>query len=112
MDFETAVGERIPILSILLNNFCMTIELKFMPISTQKMPALGPPMNARLREALVNPWLATLVSFARATALFVGVAGCILCPLPTAEGRRQNASRRFGRRRWSVCRSCWFALRQ
>jgi acetolactate synthase-1/2/3 large subunit len=36
MDFETAVRERIPILSILLNNFCMAIELKVMPVSTQK----------------------------------------------------------------------------
>jgi thiamine pyrophosphate-dependent acetolactate synthase large subunit-like protein len=39
MDFETAVRERIPILSILLNNFCMAIELKFMPLSTQKYRA-------------------------------------------------------------------------
>ena len=39
MDFETAVRERIPILSILLNNFCMAIELKFMPIATQKYRA-------------------------------------------------------------------------
>src|SRR6185437_9431049 len=36
MDFETAVRERIPILSILLNNFSMAIELKVMPISTDK----------------------------------------------------------------------------
>ena len=36
MDFETAVRERIPILSILLNNFSMAIELKVMPISTEK----------------------------------------------------------------------------
>ena len=36
MDFETAVRERIPILSILLNNFSMAIELKIMPISTEK----------------------------------------------------------------------------
>jgi len=36
MDFETAVRERIPILSILLNNFCMAIELKPMPVSTEK----------------------------------------------------------------------------
>jgi acetolactate synthase-1/2/3 large subunit len=36
MDFETAVRERIPILSILLNNFCMAIELKIMPVSTEK----------------------------------------------------------------------------
>ena len=34
MDFETAVRERIPILSILLNNFCMAIELRVMPEST------------------------------------------------------------------------------
>ena len=36
MDFETAVRERIPILSILLNNFSMAIELPDMPISTEK----------------------------------------------------------------------------
>ncbi len=39
MDFETAVRERIPILSILFNNFCMAIELKVMPISTEKYRA-------------------------------------------------------------------------
>ena len=36
MDMETAVREKIPILSILLNNFCMAIELKVMPVSTEK----------------------------------------------------------------------------
>jgi acetolactate synthase-1/2/3 large subunit len=36
MDFETAVRERIPILSILLNNFSMAIELPFMRVSTEK----------------------------------------------------------------------------
>jgi thiamine pyrophosphate-dependent acetolactate synthase large subunit-like protein len=36
MDFETAVRERIPILSVLLNNFSMAIELKVMPVSTDK----------------------------------------------------------------------------
>jgi acetolactate synthase-1/2/3 large subunit len=36
MDFETAVRERIPILSVLLNNFSMAIELKVMPVATQK----------------------------------------------------------------------------
>jgi acetolactate synthase-1/2/3 large subunit len=36
MDFETAVRERIPILSILLNNFSMAIELKVMPVSTEQ----------------------------------------------------------------------------
>src|ERR1700730_7221475 len=36
MDFETAVRERIPILSILFNNFSMAIELKVMAVATQK----------------------------------------------------------------------------
>ena len=36
MDFETAVRERIPILSILLNNFSMAIELKIMQVATEK----------------------------------------------------------------------------
>ena len=36
MDFETAVRERIPILSCLMNNFSMAIELKVMPVSTEK----------------------------------------------------------------------------
>lgn len=36
MDFETAVREKIPILSILLNNFCMAIELPIMRVATEK----------------------------------------------------------------------------
>jgi thiamine pyrophosphate-dependent acetolactate synthase large subunit-like protein len=36
MDFETAVRERIPILSILLNNFSMAIELPVMKVATEK----------------------------------------------------------------------------
>lgn len=36
MDFETAVRERVPILSILLNNFSMALELKVMALSTEK----------------------------------------------------------------------------
>jgi acetolactate synthase-1/2/3 large subunit len=36
MDFETAARERIPILSILLNNFSMAIELGVMPVSTER----------------------------------------------------------------------------
>ena len=33
MDFETAVRERIPILTMLLNNFSMAIELDVMPVA-------------------------------------------------------------------------------
>ncbi|UIY31947.1 thiamine pyrophosphate-dependent enzyme (plasmid) [Neorhizobium galegae] len=36
MDFETAVRERLPILSILLNNFSMAMELPIMKVSTEK----------------------------------------------------------------------------
>jgi thiamine pyrophosphate-dependent acetolactate synthase large subunit-like protein len=39
MDFETAVRERLPILSILLNNFSMAIELPVMPKATEKYRA-------------------------------------------------------------------------
>ncbi|MEO6388063.1 MAG: thiamine pyrophosphate-requiring protein [Croceibacterium sp.] len=35
MDFETAVRERLPILSILLNNSAMAIELPVMPVATR-----------------------------------------------------------------------------
>ncbi len=38
-DFETAVRERLPILSILLNNSSMAIELKVMPQATEKFRA-------------------------------------------------------------------------
>ena len=36
MDFETAVRDRIPILSILFNNYSMAMELKAMALSTEK----------------------------------------------------------------------------
>jgi thiamine pyrophosphate-dependent acetolactate synthase large subunit-like protein len=36
MDFETAVRERLPILSVLLNNFSMAIELPLMRTATEK----------------------------------------------------------------------------
>lgn len=36
MDFETAVRERIPILSILFNNFSMAIEIPIMQVATEK----------------------------------------------------------------------------
>ena len=36
MDFETAAREKAPILSILLNNSAMAIELNVMPVATEK----------------------------------------------------------------------------
>jgi transporter family-2 protein len=50
------------------------------------LQALGPPMNGQLRVSLVNPWIATLVSFGLIVALFVIVAAVFPRPLPTAEG--------------------------
>lgn len=58
------------------------------------LQALGPPMNAKLREALINPWFATLVSFALVVAFFIGVAACLPRPLPTGE---------------SIARMAWWA---
>jgi acetolactate synthase-1/2/3 large subunit len=53
MDFEAAVRERIPILSILLNNFSMAIELKVMPVSTEKYRSTDISGNyAKFAEAL------------------------------------------------------------
>ena len=39
MDFETAVRERLPILSILLNNSAIAIELPIMPVATERFRA-------------------------------------------------------------------------
>jgi acetolactate synthase-1/2/3 large subunit len=36
MDFETAVRERIPILTVLLNNFSMACEIPIMQAATEK----------------------------------------------------------------------------
>ena len=50
------------------------------------LQALGPPMNGQLRQSLVNPWLATLVSFGLVLALFIIVAAIFPRPVPTAQG--------------------------
>src|SRR3954471_15536803 len=50
------------------------------------LQAWGPPMNGALRQALDNPWLASIVSFLPVVA-FLGVL--FLCqprPMPTSEG--------------------------
>lgn len=50
------------------------------------LQAMGPPMNGALRTSLVNPWIATLVSFGLIVALFVVVAAVFPRPLPSAKG--------------------------
>ena len=52
MDFETAVRERLPILSILFNNFSMAIELPIMQVATEKYRSTDISGNyARMAEA-------------------------------------------------------------
>jgi transporter family-2 protein len=50
------------------------------------LQAWGPPMNGALRNALTNPWLASLISFLPVIAFL----GCLLLcqprPIPTVEG--------------------------
>ena len=50
------------------------------------LQAWGPPMNGALRNALVNPWLASLVSFLPIVALLGCIFFCLPQPLPSAEG--------------------------
>jgi transporter family-2 protein len=50
------------------------------------MQAWGPPMNGALRQALTNPWLASLVSFLPIVALLLCLLICLPRPLPTADG--------------------------
>ncbi len=48
------------------------------------LQAWGPPMNGTLQKSLVNPWLASLVSFLPIIALLFCVFICSPKPLPTA----------------------------
>lgn len=50
------------------------------------LQAMGGPMNNVLRVSLINPWLATLVSFGLIVPVFLVIAGVFVRPLPTAAG--------------------------
>ena len=50
------------------------------------LQAWGPPMNGALRNALANPWLASVVSFLPIVALLGVIMLCQPRPLPTVEG--------------------------
>ena len=50
------------------------------------LQAWGPPINNALRNALTNPWLASLVSFLPVVAFLACVFLCQPRPMPTAEG--------------------------
>ena len=43
-------------------------------------------MNGALRNALTNPWLASLVSFLPVVAFLMVLFACVPRPLPTVEG--------------------------
>jgi transporter family-2 protein len=49
------------------------------------LQAWGPPMNSALKKALVNPWLASLVSFLPIVAFLGVLVLCVPRPLPTAN---------------------------
>ncbi len=50
------------------------------------LQAMGGPMNNALRVSLVNPWLATLVSFVLIVPIFLVIAAVFVRPLPTVAG--------------------------
>ena len=50
------------------------------------LQACGPPMNNALRGAMVNPWLASLVSFLPVVAFIAVLLMCLPHPLPTEKG--------------------------
>jgi transporter family-2 protein len=50
------------------------------------LQAWGPPMNGALRNALTNPWLASIVSFIPVIALLAVLWLCQPRPMPTSEG--------------------------
>jgi transporter family-2 protein len=50
------------------------------------LQAWGPPMNGALRQALGNPWLASVVSFLPIVAFLAILMFCQPRPLPTAQG--------------------------
>jgi transporter family-2 protein len=47
------------------------------------LQGIGGPMNHTLRLSLVNPWLATLVSFGLIVPIFLVIAAVFVRPLPT-----------------------------
>jgi transporter family-2 protein len=50
------------------------------------LQAWGPPMNNALRNAMTNPWLASVISFLPVVALLAVLLMCLPHPLPTEKG--------------------------
>jgi len=53
------------------------------------LQAWGPPMNNALRKALINPWLASVISFLPIVAVLGIVFLCLPRPLPNTEAVSQ-----------------------
>jgi len=53
------------------------------------LQAWGPPMNSALKKALVNPWLASMVSFLPIVAFLGVVLLCVPKPMPNAGSLTQ-----------------------
>ena len=49
------------------------------------LQSCGAAMNGQLNSALVNPWLASAVSFSLITAFFIGAFAIFPTPLPTVQ---------------------------
>ena len=49
------------------------------------LQAWGPPMNGVLRQAMVNPWLASIISFLPILCLLMVLFVCVPRPLPNAS---------------------------
>ncbi len=62
-----------------------TLGLYALIFAAGALQAWGPPMNGALRAALVNPWLASLVSFLPIVAFLACLFFCLPHPLPTPE---------------------------
>jgi bacterial/archaeal transporter family-2 protein len=56
------------------------------PSGQRALQAWGPAMNGALRNALTNPWFASLVSFLPIVALLACLVLCQPRPLPTLAG--------------------------
>lgn len=52
------------------------------------LQAWGPPINGALRNAMTNPWLASLISFLPIVALLGCIVLCLPRPMPTLAGVR------------------------
>ncbi len=52
------------------------------------MQAIGVPINGQLYKSLINPWLASLVSFGLIVAVLLLLYAVMPRPLPTTDGVR------------------------